>query len=187
MTATSQCTDCATAPAVARGRCKPCYRKHLRKLQAAGAFSPRPGNLPIEERLWGRAVAGPQSCIIWAGSLTKWGYGKIRFNGVHTTPHCVAYEFAVGPVPERMQVDHTCHNRDTLCPGGKHCLHRRCMNPHHLEAATARENTLRSSNTMPGVNARRDRCASGHLFTEDNTRIGKGGREGRIRRDRRRR
>jgi hypothetical protein len=125
----------------------------------------------LEERLFGRGVAGRGGCIIWTGGLSKGGYGKIRAGGRHTTPHVASYELKVGPVPAGMQIDHTCHNRDTSCQGGTTCLHRRCFNPFHLEATTSHDNTLRSANTPTGQNIRRSVCVNGHLLNKENTRI----------------
>ncbi|MEV5007289.1 HNH endonuclease [Streptomyces sp. NPDC055692] len=121
--------------------------------------------------LWSKGVAGPNGCIIWTGSADRGGYGKTRFNGKHTTAHQAAYEAMVGPVPEGMELDHTCHTRDRSCNGGRTCQHRKCFNPHHLEPVTPKENTLRSENTGPGQNYRREVCANGHPFTEANTHI----------------
>lgn len=41
--------------------------------------------------------------------------------------HRVAYELAVGPIPDGMEIDHSCRNR-------------RCVNPSHLRIATRKQN-----------------------------------------------
>ncbi|MFH8577176.1 hypothetical protein [Streptomyces zaomyceticus] len=130
---------------------------------------PQQQDARLNERLFGRGVAGFGGCVIWTGGLTQGGYGKIRAFGRHTTPHVAAYTLMVGPVPKGLELDHTCHTRDTSCPGGNACLHRRCFNPFHLEPVTGQVNTLRSPRTVTGENARREVCVNGHALTEENT------------------
>src|SRR5690606_9229059 len=96
-------------------------------------------------------------------------------NGRETTPHRAAYALTVAPVPDELEVDHLCHTRDTSCPGGAACLHRRCVNPYHLEPVTPRENTLRAPNSLTGANSRRGECPKGHPYDDENTRIRPGG------------
>lgn len=124
-----------------------------------------------ELRIFGRVVAGRGGCVIWTGAVTREGYGKVRFNGRDTTPHRAAYALTAASVPDGLEVDHLCHTRDASCPGGPTCLHRRCVNPYHLEPVTPRENTLRSPNSPPGANSRRSECPEGHPYDDENTRI----------------
>ncbi|WP_371930528.1 HNH endonuclease signature motif containing protein [Streptomyces poriferorum] len=93
--------------------------------------------------------------------------------GVST--HRAAYELVVGPIPEGLVIDHTCHNRDATCAGGI-CIHHRCINPNHLEAVTQSENRLRSPHTKVTWGGRLTHCRQGHDFTPENTVIRKGGR-----------
>lgn len=164
------CVECGDPNVVARERCKQHWRKHVKALKAAGTFQPSLTAQPLEERLWGQVAAGPQACIIWTGAVSRrTGYGKIHANGQHTSPHRVAYQLKVAPIAEGLHIDHTCHNHDLSCPGGLSCLHRRCINPHHLEAVTPGVNAVRSPNTPTGINARRSHCPSGHAYDEENT------------------
>lgn len=82
------------------------------------------------------------TCWRWTGTVTKAGYGKFGVGRVVYNVHRWAYEQFVGPIPAEMTIDHTCHNRET-CPGGITCLHRRCVNPEHLEAVTQKVNVSR--------------------------------------------
>jgi len=82
-------------------------------------------------------------CWRWMGSLKNNGYGQCRHNGPGRPAHRVAYQLFIGPVPDGMEIDHTCHDRKS-CPGGLGCPHRACVNPFHLKAVTHRENIRRS-------------------------------------------
>ena len=73
------------------------------------------------------------------------------------TVHRVAYEAAVGPIPEGLQLDHLCRN--TLC-----------TNPAHLEPVTCRENLLRG-NTLQAANAAKTHCPYGHPYAGENLRV----------------
>lgn len=107
----------------------------------------------------------PNGCIHWAGRISKEGYGYVSVRGASKPTHRVAYEIHFGPIPEGAWIDHTCHNGDMSCLGGKTCLHRRCVNPQHLEPVTPRENQHRSHLTAASKTA----CVHGHPFTEENT------------------
>lgn len=102
---------------------------------------------PVESlhvRFW-RHVEFSDGCWVWTGSLSKGRYGRAAAGrGRNTAAHRLAYQLLVGPIPKGLQLDHTCHNPDPTCPGGAECLHRRCVNPSHLEPVTAGENVRRS-------------------------------------------
>lgn len=121
---------------------------------------------PALERVLRETTPGPNGCVIWTGALLKsGGYGQVNLDGTSRRVHRVAYELMVGPIPKGLFLDHTCHNRDTSCPGGDTCLHRRCLSPHHLEPVTPGENTRRS----PHAPNRKTHCDAGHPFDSANT------------------
>lgn len=174
-TITRACTDCGAAPCkrgLKRGRCRKCYERHLNALKKAGDFTSQGGRAEPLQRLLAKAEAGPRGCLIYTGHIHKvTGYGSFKFAvGQQATAHRAAYELMVGPVPEGMHIDHACHNRDASCPGGgRECLHRRCINPHHLEPVPPRENALRSALTLAGANVRKTHCTQGHEYSAENT------------------
>lgn len=82
----------------------------------------------MEERFWSR-VDKSGECWLWTGHLNHRGYGTYRKGkGVQTGAHRFTYAAAYGPIPEGMQVDHTCYIRH-------------CVNPEHLRLVTAKQNS----------------------------------------------
>lgn len=106
--------------------------------------------MPFAERLALFAVE-PDECWNWPGCVGRTGYGKTRVvidGEVFLSPHRAAYRLLVGPIPKGLSLDHLCRNP-------------RCMNPHHLEPVTHRENVLRGE-SFAAANAKRDQCVRGH-------------------------
>lgn len=102
-------------------------------------------------------------CWRWHGNLhPDSGYGRVWFSKTDDRfVHRVAYEWAIGSIPEGLVLDHLCRNRW-------------CVNPSHLEPVTNGENVLRGYSGS-AVNARKQRCWRGHAFTPDNTYVAKSG------------
>jgi hypothetical protein len=80
----------------------------------------------------------------------------------------LAYTAIHGPVPEGKFVDHTCHNPDSSCPGGKACWHRPCGNGRHLRAVTNAEN-LDAANEVRKRGKFVEVCPAMHAYDEANT------------------
>jgi hypothetical protein len=123
--------------------------------------------------------AGPDGCWPWLCFVNVRGYGEIN-SGQHSqskAAHKVAYRLAFSEIPDGHLVDHTCHNADLSCEGGSSCLHRRCVNPGHLEAVEPIVNVLRGKGPT-AINSKKRACLRGHPFDMANTRfyIAKGGR-----------
>ena len=105
--------------------------------------------------------ADESGCWIWHGQRNNAGYGmafRICSCGEGTTfmpAHRMAYLMIVGPIPDGLVIDHLCRNPP-------------CVNPAHLEAVTARENTIRGTSPV-AINAVKTHCIRGHEFTPENT------------------
>ncbi len=129
---------------------------------------------PAAERLWSRVQKGLDSeCWMWPGSVdNRTGYGQIAIikNGKKgvTRVHRLAYEAQYGLIPAGCDIDHTCHTED-CGKTGTECMHRRCVNPAHLEAVTHRHNMVRDKSTIVGRNAAKTHCPKGHEYNEQNT------------------
>ncbi len=122
---------------------------------------------PLLERLMAK-VDRSGECWRWTGATTPNGYGVIsrgRRDGA-IPAHRAAYELLVGPIPDGLDLDHVCHTRDSMCPGGPQCPHRRCVNPAHLEPVTRQTNVDRGRRASG--RQRKTRCIRGHEFTREN-------------------
>ena len=172
-----------------RGRCENCYRVHLRKLKSAGEYSPSSspgqfGPVPVRARVRDAAkhpgelalrtvTVEPNGCWLYTGNIrATTGYGEGiesgYLGGKKISPHRAVYELRRGPIPPGLELDHVCHTQDRSCAGGPGCLHRRCVNPDHLEPVTPAENTRRG-NSPTSLNLRKTHCIRGHEFTPENT------------------
>jgi len=93
-------------------------------------------------------------CWIWTAARSQDGYGLVRYDGRMQRAHRAAYTDLVGAIPEGLQLDHLCRQRD-------------CVNPAHLEPVTGRENTLRSTGPT-ALNAEKTHCPEGHPYSGSN-------------------
>lgn len=117
---------------------------------------------PVILRLAERSTWTDSDCLVFNGVRNQQGYGRLTVGPRIRTVHRLAYELLRGPVPLGLTLDHLCKTRA-------------CWNPHHLEAVTGRENTLRGDGPT-AVNARKTHCKRNHEFTPENTRITPAGR-----------
>ena len=115
--------DCGRRPH-ARGLCN----SHYAQQRAGQSLAPlrRLVNGSLAERL-AAYTERTDGCWNWTGGVSASGYGRLRVDGHMRPAHRLAYEVAVGPIPDGAEVDHRCHN--TLC-----------VRPDHLQAVTPREN-----------------------------------------------
>ncbi len=108
------------------------------------------------DRFWSKVDKHSlNACWTWQAQLNEGGYGRF-FNGHEQIPaHRFAYELLVGPIPEGLEPDHLCRNRD-------------CVNPYHLEVVDHRTNVLRGQG-IAARNAIKTHCPKGHPYDEQNT------------------
>ena len=74
----------------------------------------------------------PKGCILWTGTISSNGYGRILKDSSHPGPrilqaHRLAWEYANGPIPNGFDILHTCDNPP-------------CINPEHLVLGTQQDN-----------------------------------------------
>lgn len=173
--AVPDCTDDVRA----RGWCNTHYRRWLRTGDPIKAAWER-GD-PVTN-FWAKVQRrGPTECWPWTGSLKNSGHGNFVWPG-GTLAHRFSYEIGVGPIPEGMELDHTCHSNDPTCNEANRCIHRRCVNPAHLEPVTHAENVRRrhdlseqASATVGALQRAKTHCPQNHEYTEANTYVDKRG------------
>lgn len=95
-------------------------------------------------------------CWFWKGCVSPKGYGQVTVGPRRRPAHQVSYEIHIGPIPDGLEIDHLCRNRD-------------CVNPDHLEPVTHLKNLRRRPV--------RKICPNGHLRTPDNLKTEKKGGE----------
>jgi len=82
-----------------------------------------------EPVFWSRVDKnGPGGCWLWTGALQRDGYAHFHYRKTISS-HRYAYEKLVGPIPEGMDLLHSCDVRH-------------CVNPAHLRPGTHEENML---------------------------------------------
>ena len=100
-------------------------------------------------RFWSRSMErNEQGCYLWTGRMSWNGYGHFYAWGRMQVAHRVIWIHERGPIPEGMQLDHTCQNRN-------------CVNPDHLEIVTPKENTRRAMQNRLG------RRPDGRYYTKE--------------------
>ncbi len=95
--------------------------------------------MSLEDRFWAKVdKGGPDECWLWTGALSR-GYGNLVIgHSGNRYAHRVAWELMVGPIPERMHLDHRCREK-------------RCVNPDHLRVVTNKQNMEHRGNSDRGV------------------------------------
>ncbi len=93
-------------------------------------------------------------CWEWTAGCFSNGYGAFAVSRSRTTQaHRWSYEWFIGPIPAKTEIDHL-------------CAMRRCVNPNHLEAVAHALNMERSKVGAP--RRLQTLCFHGHPLTEAN-------------------
>jgi hypothetical protein len=113
----------------------------------------------IRKRFWAKVeMHQPDECWIWLGSANRDGYGMFNpLRGWTWNAHRFSYALVYGITDVRNDIHHTCNNR-------------LCVNFHHLEEISHKENVKQQNRVLNIF------CKNGHERTEKNIRIGKDGK-----------
>jgi hypothetical protein len=102
------------------------------------------------ERIVALAVPNSTGCWLLPHKPMRDGYVRIRVGtGKQVLAHRAAYEAFIGPIPDGMEVDHSCWERG-------------CCNPDHLGLLTPLENKRRQRSALAGA------CSRGHELSGHN-------------------
>lgn len=104
-------------------------------------------------RFWEK-VDKTDGCWVWTAARAGGGYGVFWFQRRNVPAHRFSLMEAGVDIPEDMQVDHLCRNRQ-------------CVRPDHLEVVDCRTNLLRGD-TIPAHNAAKTHCPEGHPYSGAN-------------------
>ncbi len=119
-------------------------------MKACAESSAANGKLPefLARRVFAVDRGHSSPCLEWTAALHL-GYGWVSHKGKPHLAHRLAYEAAIGPIPEGLVIDHLCRNR-------------KCLNPDHLEPVTLAVNTRRAHPNY--VSDDMSVCPNGHAL-----------------------
>jgi len=66
-------------------------------------------------------------CWIWQGAISETGYGAVNYEGRTQSAHRVFWAAENGPIPDNLELGHSCHNKP-------------CVNPAHTSPMTHQDN-----------------------------------------------
>lgn len=113
--------------------------------------------------LLGQGKGNESGCWEWTGTLSKSGYGKIKWQQKDWRVHRLMAHLWLGmaATDERL-VCHACDNP-------------KCFNPAHLFVGTSKDNQQDSVRKGRHWSKRKTHCKRGHSFDPENTYVSKSG------------
>ena len=140
---------------IARGLCHGHYKRWQRGDPLDSLLKVLKGD-PLE-RFMLHVRKEESGCWTWTAYIMKQQrqgrtYARFAFGGA-VLAHRWIYEHVVGPIPEGLELDHTCRVMG-------------CVNPEHLEPVTRKENIARA---LP-FRKKRAHCPQGHAYEGENIR-----------------
>lgn len=146
---------CERVPCV----CQCCSCTFLRIPSQVGHYCSKPcqhmAHRDPLRRFWSRVRKG-DGCWIWLGKPTPKGYGIISVDKRHAYAHRFAFALHNGPIPDGLDVLHSCDNP-------------LCVNPEHLFLGTHVDNM--ADMVAKGRNPRGERMGNTRLSDADARRI----------------
>lgn len=136
-----QCLEC-TKPVRSKNLCT----THYGRLWRHGSTSNIQGQRPTIDPVWrflSKIEKQENGCWYWTSTLSKYGYGKFKVHGKTLGSHRFMWFLMKGSLPTNVQIDHLCHTNDPDCKAGVTCVHRKCVNPDHLDSCSLQENIRR--------------------------------------------
>ncbi len=132
-------------------------------------------------RFLAKVKVAANGCLLWTAAQDGRGYGLMKVAGrrLMRRTHRLSYQLFNGAIPDGLDLDHACHNRDETCVGGIGCVHRSCVNPFHLVPVTNQANLL-LGRTIPALHASKTHCVRNHPLSGPDANVymtAKGGRQ----------
>lgn len=95
-------------------------------------------------------------CWLWIGTMGRF-YGRFFYEGKRVAAHRFAFLNFIGPIPEELELDHTCKVKI-------------CVNPSHLEPVTHAVNLERADFSAIVLQRNKTHCPQGHEYNDVNSR-----------------
>lgn len=96
-------------------------------------------------------------------AITKIGWPVAKTIRIHR----LSWIYYKGDITDNMVVDHLCHDISS-CQGGNTCIHRRCVNPEHLQLLSISDNSKKTVRIMKyRTHCKRGHTLEGNIFDYD--------------------